>query len=70
MAYIKSPLFKASLSVSKQFKLISDMTRLNEEKMGRRNEYAGANFIKVFLNETKNYDFIEKVKTMIFCGNK
>jgi hypothetical protein len=42
--------------------------RINETN-GRDNEYAGPNFIKEFHNATKNFDNIDKVKTMVFCGN-
>ena len=69
MAYIKSPMFKASLQVCSYFKLITDVYRVNETN-GRSNALAGPSFIKEFLNVTKNFDDIEKVKTMIFCGNK
>ena len=69
MAYVRSPLFKASLQVCNYFKLISDIYRVNETN-GRSKEYAGPNFIKEFIYVTKNFDDIDKVKTMIFCGNK
>jgi hypothetical protein len=68
MAYVRSSLFKASLQVCTYFKLISDIYRVNETN-GRPNEYAGPNFIKEFLKETKDFKGREKVKTMIFCGD-
>ena len=60
MAYIKSPIFKASLQVCSNFKLITNVYRANETN-GRSNELAGPNFIKEFLDYTKNFDGIEKV---------
>ena len=69
MAYDRSPLFKASLQVCTYFKLISDIYRVNETN-DRPNEYAGPNFIKEFLKETKDFNCIKKVKTMIFCGDE
>jgi hypothetical protein len=57
MAYVKSPLFKASLQVCEYFKLISDVYRDNETN-GRPNELAGPNFIKEFIEVTKNFDGI------------
>ena len=68
LAYIRSPLFKASLQVCNTFKLCTDITRYNEPK-GKDPSFAGPNFIKDFINETKNYEGIEKVKTMVFCGD-
>ena len=69
MAYIKSPLFKSSLQVCKYFKLISDVYRVNETN-GRDNEYAGPNLFKEFINLTKDFQDISKVKTMIFSRQK
>ncbi len=57
MAYVKSPFFKASLQVCNYFKLISDVYRSNETN-DRPNELAGPNFIKEFIEVTKNFDDI------------
>lgn len=45
------------------------MYRANETN-GRSKELAGPNFIKEFLEVTKDFADIKKVRTMIFCGNK
>ena len=45
MAYIRSPLFKASIQVCRSFKLISDIARFNETN-GRDPHMAGPNFVK------------------------
>ena len=54
MAYIKSPLFKASLQVCKYFKLVSNVYRDNESN-GRSNELAGPKFIREFIDTTIDF---------------
>jgi hypothetical protein len=54
MAYIKSPLFKASLQVCKYFKLVSNVYRDNESN-GRSKELAGPKFIKEFIDTTIDF---------------
>jgi hypothetical protein len=69
MAYVRSPLFKASIQVCTSFKLISDIARFNETN-GRDPHMAGPNFVKKFKLETQGYDGIEKVKIMVFTSNE
>lgn len=57
LAYIRSPLFKASLQVCSTFKLCSDITRFNEAE-GKDPYFAGPNFIKDFISETIDYEGI------------
>ena len=69
-AYIKSEFFKKSLEVCNSFKLVSDVTRFNEEGDNEAKWNAGPRFIQLFNKETASYDYIEKVETMIFCNDK
>ena len=45
------------------------MYRVNETD-GRDNEYAGPNLFKEFINLTKDFKDISKVKTMIFSRQR
>ena len=69
MAYIESILFKASLEGCNYFKLITDVYRTNENTEQEK-KYAGPNFIKRFVDYTKDFENIQKVEKLIYCGSK
>ena len=69
-AYINSKLFETSLQVCSSFKIISDMARFNESEDKMECYVAGAKFISKFIELTKNWDHIDKVKYMIFTLDK
>ena len=57
-AYLNSEFFLKSLELCNSFKLVSDVTRFNEEGDQEAKWNAGPRFIKKFLDKTKNYDDI------------
>lgn len=69
-SYINSEFFKKSLEVCNSFKLVSDVTRFNEDGDNEAKWNAGPIFIKKFIQQTATYQNIDKVETMVFCGDK
>ena len=66
---MRSQLFKVSLEICKNFKIVSNMTRISEEN----GELAGANLVKWIRKElmpTLKPHLRKKIKIMIFCGNR
>jgi len=68
--YLDSDFFPRSLDVCSSFKVVSDVTRFNEPGTQEDQWNAGPRFIRKFLDKTANTQGIEKVQTMVFCGDK
>lgn len=68
-AYVRSDFLKKSLDVAKSFKLVSDVTRLNEEGSDDNKWNAGPIFIKNFREYIQNYPKKNKIETLVFCGD-
>lgn len=69
-AYLNSEFFAKSLEVCNTFKLVTDVTRFNEEGGQEAQWNAGPRFIKKFMDQTKDLPNIEKVEFMVFCRDK
>lgn len=69
-SYINSEFFRISLMVSKTFKVVSDVTRLNEDGDQEAKWNAGPNFIKKFRQKTSEFAGADKIQSMIFCGDE
>lgn len=66
-SYIHSQFFLDSVLNCPIFKLVTDVTRTNEEGTEEDQWCAGPNFIKLFNMKTTNNEIFKKINKIVFC---